>query len=115
MFDRKEVAGLKYGNCLIDLHLHLDGSLSPDIIRKLSRLQNETCTLNDQELEERLMVSEDCKSLDEYLEKFNIFEYKNTYVNKLSKGTKQKVFITENAKNVKKLIKAKSQKIKNYL
>lgn len=31
--------------------------------------------------------------IDEYLEKFNIFEYKNTYVNKLSKGTKQKVFI----------------------
>jgi adenosine deaminase len=75
MFDRKEVAGMKYGNCLIDLHLHLDGSLSPDIIRKLSRLQNETCTLNYQELEERLMVSEDCKSLDEYLEKFEFPGY----------------------------------------
>lgn len=31
--------------------------------------------------------------IDKYLKKFGILEYKNTYVNKLSKGTKQKVFI----------------------
>ena len=31
--------------------------------------------------------------INEYLEKFEILEHKNSYINKLSKGSKQKVFI----------------------
>lgn len=31
--------------------------------------------------------------VDDYLERFGIIEYKNKYINKLSKGTKQKVYI----------------------
>ena len=61
---------------LIDLHLHLDGSLSIENIKKISSLQNIPLNFNDEEITKKLSVSEGCKNLNEYLEKFsfpNIF------------------------------------------
>ena len=45
----------------IELHCHLDGSLSKELIEK---------RLNRPVKEEELSVSDDCESLVEYLEKF---------------------------------------------
>lgn len=56
---------------LIDLHLHLDGSLSVASVRELARMQDIQVPEADQELLKLLQVSPDCKSLNEYLEKFD--------------------------------------------
>lgn len=53
----------------IDLHLHLDGAITPDIACKLAAF----CGIdlpNGEALEKRLSVSEDCASLNEFLECF---------------------------------------------
>lgn len=57
-------------NCLIDLHLHLDGSISVDSAKELAKIQDITIP-DDEELVGLLSVSEDCKNLNEYLEKFD--------------------------------------------
>jgi len=55
----------------VDLHLHLDGSITVDIAKQLAQVQNITLpTENDEELKEMLQVSPDCTSLNEFLEKF---------------------------------------------
>ena len=56
---------------LVDLHLHLDGSLSVDIIRKLADVQQILLTESDAELQKKLQVEEGCTSLNEYLTKFD--------------------------------------------
>ncbi len=56
--------------CLIDLHLHLDGSLSIDSVKKLAKAQNIDIPTEDAILKSLLSVSEDCRNLNEYLEKF---------------------------------------------
>lgn len=56
---------------LIDLHLHLDGSLSLDSVRELARMQGIAVEENDEKLLARLQVGPDCKDLNEYLEKFD--------------------------------------------
>lgn len=56
---------------LIDLHLHLDGSLSVKTVRELALIQGMEVPQNEDELLELLQVSEDCKDLNEYLEKFS--------------------------------------------
>ena len=56
-------------DCLTDLHVHLDGSLSLESVRHLSDMQNIE-TGDDVELSAKLSVSSDCKNLNEYLEKF---------------------------------------------
>ena len=56
-------------NCLTDLHVHLDGSLSSESVRHLCGMQNIE-TGDDAELSAKLSVSSDCKNLNEYLEKF---------------------------------------------
>ncbi len=56
---------------LVDLHLHLDGSLSLDSVKKLAALQNIEIPDNDKELLEKLQVSDGCRDLNEYLEKFD--------------------------------------------
>lgn len=57
--------------CLIDLHLHLDGSLSLDSVRKLAKLQNIPIPGDDDVLRAMLSVNSDCRDLNEYLEKFD--------------------------------------------
>lgn len=57
--------------CLIDIHLHLDGSLSIASVRKLASLQNISIPQEDEVLRTMLSVGKDCKDLNEYLEKFD--------------------------------------------
>lgn len=55
----------------IDLHLHLDGSLTPAyIIRQAEKQGVELPSYNEEELLEYLRAPRDCKDLNEYLEKF---------------------------------------------
>ena len=54
---------------LIDLHLHLDGSVPHQTVRKL--LAKGGKSLPEADLRKRLSVSPDCRSLDEYLDKFD--------------------------------------------
>lgn len=56
---------------LIDLHLHLDGSLTVNTVRELAHLQGISVDDQDAELLKRLQVGPDCKDLNEYLEKFS--------------------------------------------
>ena len=56
---------------LIDLHLHLDGSLSLASVRELAAMQNIAVDADDVALLKRLQVSPDCRDLNEYLEKFD--------------------------------------------
>ncbi len=54
---------------LMDLHLHLDGSLSISSVKELAKMQNIELP-NDSELKKKLTVSPNCHDLNEYLEKF---------------------------------------------
>ena len=56
---------------LIDLHLHLDGSLSVASVRELAAMQDISVPADDRELLEKLQVGPDCRDLNEYLEKFD--------------------------------------------
>lgn len=56
---------------LIDLHLHLDGSMSLSCARSLAKKQG-IALPDDTELISRLRVSEDCRDLNEYLERFEL-------------------------------------------
>ena len=49
----------------VELHLHLDGSISIDLASKLSKLDKE-------KLEETMIAPEKCKNLSEYLTKFDL-------------------------------------------
>lgn len=61
---------------IIDLHLHLDGSLSSKIIIEVAKEENiKLPTYNEDKLNEYLRVPKDCKSLNEYLERFDIPNY----------------------------------------
>ena len=55
----------------IDLHLHLDGSLSLKTIRQLAAMQGVEVPRDDRELLSWLQVGPDCRDLNEYLEKFS--------------------------------------------
>ena len=57
---------------IIDLHLHLDGSISLDSARELAQMQAISLPESDEELQLLLQVDEDCKDLNEYLEKFDL-------------------------------------------
>ena len=58
---------------IVDLHLHLDGSLSAKAILEVARKENiKLPTDDEEELNKLLMVPENCKSLNEYLERFSI-------------------------------------------
>ena len=67
-------------NCYIDLHLHLDGSLSIESARELARMQNISLPANDDELRKLLTVGDECKDLNDYLNKFDLpMELMQTY------------------------------------
>lgn len=54
----------------VDLHLHLDGSLNPELVQKLAQEQGMHLSL--EETKARMRVSPDCTSLVEYLSKFEL-------------------------------------------
>ena len=55
----------------IDLHLHLDGAITPGIAKELAALQNITLPVsNDQELEKLLTLPEDSQNLNDFLKCF---------------------------------------------
>ena len=55
---------------LIDLHVHLDGSLSFDLARELAKMQG--MEIKSEEALKRLMVvPSDCQDLNDYLTKFD--------------------------------------------
>lgn len=56
----------------IDLHLHLDGSISVKTTRKLAGMQSIMLPLSDERLQQALSVMEDCRDLNEYLERFKL-------------------------------------------
>lgn len=55
---------------LSDLHLHLDGSISLDSARRLAAMQQISLPEDDKRLRQLLTVDEDCRDLNQYLEKF---------------------------------------------
>lgn len=57
-------------DCYTDIHLHLDGSITIDILKELARIQEMPLPYTDDELLDLLQVSDDCSDLNEYLEKF---------------------------------------------
>lgn len=57
-------------NCLMDLHLHLDGSLSPETVYFLAKEQDIFVPEDRNALQSILCVSADCKDLNGYLTKF---------------------------------------------
>ena len=54
---------------LVDLHVHLDGSLSLETVKELAARQGIEIQ-NDDILIKKLQVSKDCRDLNEYLTKF---------------------------------------------
>ncbi len=58
---------------MIDLHLHLDGSLTPEDLLSLAALAHIPLPCDDADsLRPLLQVDADCRNLGEYLEKFNL-------------------------------------------
>lgn len=58
---------------MIDLHLHLDGSLNAEQVRILAKMSKTELPVRDLPgLEKLLTVSPGCTSLAEYLEKFEL-------------------------------------------
>ena len=58
---------------IVDLHLHLDGSLSAEAILDVARREGiELPANNVKDLNKFLMVPENCQSLNEYLERFSL-------------------------------------------
>ena len=58
---------------MIDLHLHLDGSLSVEIVKKLAEMQNMILPVYESaELKKLLCVPKDCESLNDYLKCFDL-------------------------------------------
>lgn len=55
----------------IDLHLHLDGAITPEIARRLADLQGISLP-EKEELAARLSLPEDCRSLDDFLKCFSL-------------------------------------------
>lgn len=56
---------------MIDLHLHLDGSLRPETVLELLRERNINDFKNIDEARCALTVPDDCKDLNEYLKRFD--------------------------------------------
>lgn len=60
-------------NRLIELHLHLDGSLRPDTVWELANEQGIDLPRHSlEEVRNQMRVPENCKTLEEYLERFDL-------------------------------------------
>lgn len=59
-------------NCLIDLHLHLDGSLSIDAVKKIASHDKIDIPKSDKELKIVLTLQDGCRNLNEYLKRFEL-------------------------------------------
>ena len=58
---------------IVDLHLHLDGSLSAKAIIEVAKKEGIALpTYDEKELNKYLMVPDNCQSLNEYLERFSL-------------------------------------------
>ena len=58
---------------MIDLHLHLDGSLNPQKILTISKMAGVELPYSDENvIRTKMMVEPDCRDLGEYLEKFDL-------------------------------------------
>lgn len=68
---KKEYLAMAEQYALIDLHLHLDGSLSLESVKELAAIQNIDLSDSDEKLLKKLQVDEDCRDLNQYLEKFD--------------------------------------------
>lgn len=67
----ENICDLTNKNCLIDLHIHLDGSLSIDSVKQLAKMQNIDIPNSDSKLNKMLSVDKGCRNLNEYLQKFD--------------------------------------------
>ena len=61
-----------------ELHLHLDGAITPRIAKKLAALQGIELPYEGEQLNNALSVGEDCQSLNEFLQCFN--SYTNCWI-----------------------------------
>ena len=57
---------------LIDLHLHLDGSMPMRTARKLAEQQGVKIPESDEDLKAMMSLTEDCKDLNDYLARFDL-------------------------------------------
>ena len=58
---------------IVDIHLHLDGSLSPKAVIDVAKKEGiKLPTFDENELRKYLEVPEDCDSLNEYLKRFDL-------------------------------------------
>lgn len=68
-----ESAGLKEQQLgFRELHLHLDGAITPQIAKKLAVLQKIELPYEGEQLSRVLSVGEDCQSLNEFLQCFDL-------------------------------------------
>lgn len=65
----KQLVGKKWA--LIDLHLHLDGSLSLETVKALAAMEGIGLPEEDRAILEMVQCAPDCRDLNEYLEKFD--------------------------------------------
>ncbi len=58
---------------LVDLHLHLDGSLSPEVVIEIAKDDGvELPSYDPKEIYKRMVCTDECSSLVQFLEKFDI-------------------------------------------
>ena len=89
---------------LADIHLHLDGALSPEIVIKIAKEEGTTLpTYDPKELKSFLSVPKNCESLNEYLKRFDLpnlvlqtkFGLKTATLDLLERLSKQGLIYTE--------------------
>jgi adenosine deaminase len=56
----------------IELHCHLDGSIRPETLRKIAAQQGIALPADNAQLKELLVAPEDCRNLNDYLERFDL-------------------------------------------